>query len=91
MKQVTVRQTGEWAITWMDGYVRLLSVLCSPGMLPADRPSHLYLKRIPLCLGCSIISIYGLYPPENLKGGEGEIRIAIIMDFNHFGFFKTAD
>lgn len=33
-------------------------------MLPADRPSHLYLKRIPLCLGCSIISIYGLYAPE---------------------------
>lgn len=60
-------------------------------MLPADRPSHLYLKRIPLCLGCSIISIRGLLPPENFKRGEGEITIGMIMDFDHFVFYKTVD
>lgn len=49
--------------TWMEGKVLLFSVLCSPGMLPADLPSHLYLKRMPLCLGCSNISIQGSGPP----------------------------
>lgn len=86
MKQLRDIHTQEPSITWMDGYVLLLSVLCSPGMLPADRPSHLYLKRIPLCLGCSMISIHGLNPPGNFKRGKSEITIKIIMDFNHFVF-----
>lgn len=43
------------SLTCRLGYVLLLSELFSPGMLPAERPSHLYLKRIPLCLGCSKI------------------------------------
>lgn len=75
-------------VTWIDGYVRLLSVLCSPGMLPAERPSHLYLNRIPLCRGCSIISTYGLYAPENFKRDTAMSEIIIaITDFNDLGFF----
>lgn len=38
----------------------MVSLLFSPGMLPAERPSHLYLNLIPLCLGCSMISMKAL-------------------------------
>lgn len=44
----------------MAGCVLVVSLLFSPGMLPAERPSHLYLNLIPLCLGCSMISMKGL-------------------------------
>lgn len=44
----------------MAGCVLVVSLLFSPGMLPAERPSHLYRKRMPLCLGCSMISRKGL-------------------------------
>ncbi len=44
----------------MAGWVLVVSLLFSPGMLPAERPSHLYLNRIPLCFGCSMISMKGL-------------------------------
>lgn len=43
----------------MAGWVLVVSLLFSPGMLPADRPSHLYLNLIPLCFGCSMISMKG--------------------------------
>ena len=39
----------------MVGYVFLSLVLLTPGMLPADRPSHSYLKRSPLDAGCSVM------------------------------------
>lgn len=44
----------------MAGWVLVVSLLFSPGMLPAERPSHLYLNLIPLCFGCSMISMKGL-------------------------------
>lgn len=45
--------------TLMAGWVLVVSLLFSPGMLPADRPSHLYLNLMPLCFGCSMISMKG--------------------------------
>lgn len=50
----------------MAGCVLVVSLLFSPGMLPAERPSHLYLNLMPLCLGCSMISRMGLAA----KGGK---------------------
>lgn len=44
-------------LTLMAGWVFVVSLLFSPGMLPAERPSHLYLNLIPLALGCSMISM----------------------------------
>ena len=41
----------------MAGCVLVVSLLFSPGMLPAERPSHLYLNLMPLGLGCSMISM----------------------------------
>lgn len=46
-------------LTLMAGWVLVVSLLFSPGMLPAERPSHLYLNLIPLCFGCSMISMKG--------------------------------
>ena len=57
-KMAAVRQP----LTWMLGKDLLFSETLSPGMLPADGPSHLYLKRVPLCLGCSRIRTCGSPP-----------------------------
>ena len=60
-------------LTLIVGCVLVVSLLFSPGMLPAERPSHLYLNLIPLCLGCSMISMKG-FPVElwRSKMVEGE-------------------
>lgn len=58
-------------LTLMAGCVLVVSLLFSPGMLPAERPSHLYLNLIPLCFGCSMISMKGL---AVWTGGQGEAR-----------------
>lgn len=48
------------SLTLMAGWVLVVSLLFSPGMLPAERPSHLYRNLIPLCFGCSMISMKGV-------------------------------
>lgn len=52
--------TDDSRLTLIAGCVLVVSLLFSPGMLPAERPSHLYRNLIPLCLGCSMISMKGL-------------------------------
>lgn len=47
-----------------------MSELFSPGILPAERPSHLYLKRIPLCFGCSKIWISGCSTAEVIRDNQ---------------------
>lgn len=68
----------------MVGSVLFVSLLPSPRMLPADRPSHWYRKRIPRCFGCSMITSSGgsrmassrgsgppVGPPEGPGSGQG--------------------
>lgn len=43
------------------GYVFVSGVLFSPGIAPADRPSHSYRKRSGAEEGCSVISTYGSF------------------------------
>lgn len=44
-------------LTLIVGNDFLSWVLFSPGILPADLPSHSYLNLRPLCFGCSTISV----------------------------------
>lgn len=69
----------------MAGWVLVVSLLFSPGMLPAERPSHLYLNLIPLCFGCSMISMKGV---ADWTEGQVEVREEE-CDFNAFGKTKT--
>jgi hypothetical protein len=45
--------------TLIVGKVLFSLVVSTPGMLPADLPSHSYLKRSAFGAGCSIISTHG--------------------------------
>ena len=46
-------------LTLIVGYTFFSDVLVSPGILPADLPSHSYRNRKPLAFGCSEISTQG--------------------------------
>lgn len=62
-------------LTLMAGWVLVVSLLFSPGMLPAERPSHLYLNLIPLCFGCSMISMKGVGVATWKRSGVKEMWI----------------
>ena len=58
----------------MVGKVLLSLVLLTPGMLPADLPSHSYRKRRPFEAGCSITFTWACFfdrTDSDLGGGQG--------------------
>lgn len=72
----------------MAGWVLVVSLLFSPGMLPAERPSHLYLNLIPLCFGCSMISMKGFTvgtarQVEARKGKEMWLNCSVLETQKH--------
>lgn len=58
-----------FAPTLIVGYVLFSGVLLTPGMLPADLPSHSYRNLIALLAGCSIISTVG----------KGRLRLQLVL------------
>ena len=89
--------------TLIVGKVLFSLVVSTPGMLPADLPSHSYLKRSAFGAGCSIISTHGsdsiflllLWLGLSMKAGSAfcntsTARQKFYLDFqqlNHFFFF----
>jgi hypothetical protein len=60
--------------TSIVGNVLFSGVLFTPGMLPADRPSHLYRKRKALDAGCSVIFTYtDFFLVSSMSVSENEV------------------